>query len=232
VPHMGTGNVRRLSGVHDRLMGGRLEWSKTLVRHQDRTPVTKGLVVGYQRVSTVDQNTARQLDGIQLDKVFTDQASGKDTNRPQLTACLSYVREGDTLVVHSMDRLARSLKDLLHTVDDLTARGVRVRFVKENLTFTNDTSDPCAELMLAVMGAVAQFERSLLLERQREGIAIAKTKGKYLGRKPSLTAEQAEQVAARLDDGASASALAREFGVSRATVYNARVRAGQREVSA
>lgn len=82
------------------------------------------------------------------------------------------------------------------------------------------------------MGAVAQFERSLLLERQREGIAIAKTKGKYLGRKPSLTAEQAEQVAARLDDGASASALAREFGVSRATVYNARVRAGQREVSA
>jgi biotin operon repressor len=123
-----------------------------------------------------------------------------------------------------MDRLARSLVDLRRTVDELTAEGVRVRFVKEGLTF-GDTNDPCAVLMLSVMGAVAEFERSLLLERQREGIAVAKTKGVYKGRVPSLTDDQAEAVAARLAEGESASELAREYGVSRATVYNTRDRA-------
>lgn len=186
--------------------------------------MSKGQTVGYVRVSTADQNTERQLDGIQLDKVFTDHASGKDTNRPQMQAMLAHVREGDELVVHSMDRLARSLVDLRRTVDDLTGRGVTVRFVKEGLTF-GDTNDPCAVLMLSVMGAVAEFERSLLLERQREGIAVAKGKGVYKGRVPSLTEEQAEAVAQRLTEGESASALAREFGVSRATVYNTRDRA-------
>lgn len=184
----------------------------------------KGQTVGYQRVSTTDQNTARQLDGVQLDKVYTDHASGKDTNRPQLTAALDFVREGDTLVVHSMDRLGRSLIDLRRTVDDLAARGVTVRFLKEGLTFTSDAADPCAVLMLSVMGAVAEFERSLILERQREGIAIAKAAGKYTGRKPSLTGEQAEAVATRLTSGESASVLAREYGVSRATIYNTRDR--------
>ena len=185
--------------------------------------MTKGHTVGYVRVSTAEQNTDRQLDGLQLDKLFTDHASGRDTNRPALTECLSYVREGDELIVHSMDRLARSLPDLRRTVDELTARGVLVRFVKEGLTF-GDTSDPCAVLMLSVMGAVAEFERSLLLDRQREGIAIAKAKGVYTGRKPSLTPEQAAAVACRLAEGESASALASEYGVSRATVYNARQR--------
>ncbi|QLL08991.1 recombinase family protein [Mycobacterium vicinigordonae] len=184
----------------------------------------KGQIVGYVRVSTADQNTDRQLDGIDLDEVFTDHASGKDTKRPQLQAMLKHVRKGDELVVHSMDRLARSLVDLRRTVDELTAKGVRVRFVKEGLVF-GDTSDPCATLMLSVMGAVAEFERALLLERQREGIAIAKTKGAYKGRKPSLTEDQVEAVAARLAKGESASVLAREYGVSRATVYNARLRA-------
>jgi DNA invertase Pin-like site-specific DNA recombinase len=122
-----------------------------------------------------------------------------------------------------MDRLARSLVDLRRTVDDLTSRGVRVRFIKEGLTF-GDTDDPCAVLMLSVMGAVAEFERALLLERQREGIAVAKRAGKYTGRKPSLTDEQATTVASRLAEGGSASALAREFGISRATVYNVRSR--------
>lgn len=186
--------------------------------------MTKGQTVGYVRVSTADQNTERQLDGFQLDKVFTDHASGKDTDRPALTDCLGYVRDGDELVVHSMDRLARSLVDLRRTVDDLTARGVSVRFVKEGLTFTRDTADPCAVLMLSVMGAVAEFERALLLERQREGIAVAKTKGVYKGRMPSLDGEEAETVAQRLIEGESASALAREYGVSRATVYNLRER--------
>ena len=186
--------------------------------------MTKGQTVGYVRVSTVDQNTERQLDGLKLDKVFTDHASGKDTNRPQFKAMLAHVREGDELVVHSMDRLARSTVDMLNTVDELTARGVRVRFLKEGLTF-GDTANPCNELMLTIMAAVAQFERSLLLERQREGIAIAKTKGKYKGRKPSLTPQQAREIDRRLAEGESASALAREYGVSRATVYNTRTRA-------
>ena len=183
--------------------------------------MSKAQTVGYVRVSTVDQNTERQLEGVQLDKVFTDHASGKDTDRPALTECLGYVREGDELMVHSMDRLARSLVDLRQTVDQLTAKGVRVRFVKEGLTF-GDTSDPCAVLMLSVMGAVAEFERALLLERQREGIAIAKTKGVYKGRVPSLSEEQAADVDRRMADGESASAIAREYNISRATVYNTR----------
>lgn len=190
-----------------------------------RRRVSAGQRIGYQRVSTADQNTERQLDGIKLDKIFTDHASGKDTNRPQLQACLQYVREGDELVVHSMDRLARSLIDLRRMVDDVTARGVGVRFVKEGLTFTTDTNDPCAMLMLSVMGAVAEFERALLLERQREGIAIAKTKGIYKGRKPSLTPDQEREVAQRLTEGESPTALAKQFSVSRATIYNVRGRA-------
>ncbi|KZS70064.1 transposase [Mycobacterium kansasii] len=186
--------------------------------------MSNGQRVGYVRVSTVDQNTARQLDGLTVDRTFTDHASGKDTDRPALTECLGYVREGDELVVHSMDRLARSLVDLRRTVDDLTARGVKVTFVKENLSFTRDSADPCAVLMLSVMGAVAEFERSLTLERQREGIAIAKQAGKYKGRKASLTDEQAAAVSRRLTEGESATALADEYGVSRATVYNTRSR--------
>nr|WP_046286033.1 recombinase family protein [Mycobacterium sp. UM_NZ2] len=186
--------------------------------------MSKGKTVGYVRVSAAYQNTDRQLDGLHLDKVFTDKASGKDTHRPQLQQCLGYLRDGDTLIVHSMDRLARSLVDLRRTVDDLVAREVTVRFVKEGLTFSSDSTDPCAVLMLSVMGAVAEFERSLILERQREGIAIAKAKGKYKGRVPSLTDDQATEVADRLDAGESAVALAREYGISRATVYNTRQR--------
>ena len=181
-----------------------------------------GQRVGYVRVSTTDQNTARQLDSETLAKTFADYASGKDTNRPELTRALEYVREGDTLVVHSMDRLARSLPDLRALVDDLTSRGVAVEFVKENLTFTRDESNPFATLMLNMLGSFAEFERSLLLERQREGIAVAKAKGVYKGRTPSLTDEQRAAVAQRLSRGEGATSLAREYGVSRATVYNAR----------
>ena len=181
-----------------------------------------GQRVGYVRVSTTDQNTARQLDSETLAKTFADYASGKDTNRPELARALEYVREGDTLVVHSMDRLARSLPDLRALVDELTGRGVAVEFVKENLTFTRDESNPFATLMLNMLGSFAEFERSLLLERQREGIAVAKAKGVYKGRTPSLTDEQRSAVAQRLSRGESATALAREYGVSRATVYNAR----------
>ena len=178
-----------------------------------------GQRVGYQRVSTVDQNTARQLDGVDLDKVFTDTASGKDTNRPELARALEYVREGDTLVVHSMDRLARNLEDLRRIVRELTGKGVRVEFVKESLTFTGEDS-AMNTLLLSMLGAVAEFERSMILERQREGIAIAKAAGKYKGRRASLTADQAEELRQRLTTGESVTALARDYGISRQTVYN------------
>ena len=151
-----------------------------------------GKRVGYIRVSSLDQNTARQLEGAELDKTFLDKASGKDVKRPQLQAALEYLRDGDVLVVHSMDRLARNLVDLRTMVEALTGRGVRVQFVKENLIFTGDDTS-AAKLLLNVMGAVAEFERSLLKERQREGIAIAKKAGVYKGRKPSLTPERVRE---------------------------------------
>lgn len=175
--------------------------------------------VGYVRVSTVDQNTVRQLDGIELERVFTDHASGKDTSRPQLVEMTAFVREGDTVVVHSMDRLARNLGDLRRLVQELTGRGVQVEFVKEQLTFTAESS-AVANLMLNIMGAVAEFERELIKERQREGIAAAKQcGGVYTGRKPALTPEQSDQLRQRAAAGETKAALAREFGISRQTAY-------------
>jgi DNA invertase Pin-like site-specific DNA recombinase len=178
-----------------------------------------GQRVGYQRVSTIDQNTDRQLDGVELDKMFSDKASGKDTQRPQLVACFEYVREGDTLVVHSMDRLARNLEDLRRIVRELTGQGVKVEFVKENLIFAGDDS-PMNTLLLSMLGAVAEFERSMILERQREGIALAKAAGKYKGRKAALTDQQADELRARLAAGEPVTSLAKDFGISRQTVYN------------
>src|ERR1035438_661616 len=147
--------------------------------------IMTGQRVGYKRVSTIDQNSARQLDGIKIDKLFVDAASGKNTQRPQLQAALNYCREADTLVVHSMDRLARSLVDLRNLVTEFTGRGVAIEFVKENLRFTGDDS-PLSLLLLSMIGAVAEFERAMILERQREGITLARAAGKYKGRKPSL----------------------------------------------
>lgn len=169
-------------------------------------------------MSTVDQNTARQLDGLVFDKVFEDKASGKDTLRPQLQAVLAYCREGDTLVVHSMDRLARSLVDLRRVVGDLTRRGVIVEFVKENLRFTGEDS-PISILLLSLLGAVAEFERALILERQREGIAIAKAAGRYKGRRPVLNAEKVQQLRERIASGGKKTKIANEFGISRETLY-------------
>jgi DNA invertase Pin-like site-specific DNA recombinase len=174
--------------------------------------------VGYIRVSTLDQHTDRQLDGQDLDKVFTDKASGKDTKRPQLQAALDYLREGDTLLVHSMDRLARNLDDLRKIVLDLTRKGVLVEFVKEHLTFTGEDS-AMSQLLLSVMGAFAEFERSLIGERQREGIALAKKAGVYKGRKPSLSVERATELRRRIMAGEKKAPLAREFGISRETLY-------------
>jgi DNA invertase Pin-like site-specific DNA recombinase len=178
----------------------------------------KGKRVGYVRVSSLDQKTVRQLEGIRLDRVFTDKASGKDTKRPQLEAMLEFVREGDAVVVHSMDRLARNLDDLRKLVMGLTKRNIRVEFVKESLTFTGEDS-PMATLLLNVMGSFAQFERELIKERQREGIAIAKKNGVYKGRKPSLTPEQATELRKRVATGEKKAGIARDFNISRETLY-------------
>ena len=178
-----------------------------------------GKRVGYVRVSTVDQNTVRQLDGVELDKVFTDKASGKNTNRPQLKAAIDYLRDGDVLVVHSMDRLARSLADLLQLVEVLNKRGVVVEFVKEGLVFTGDDS-PTSRLMLGIMGSVAQFERQIGRQRQLEGILKAKQAGKYRGRQSTMTATQIKAIRDRVAAGENKSALAREFRLSRQTIYN------------
>ncbi|WP_328473888.1 recombinase family protein [Actinoplanes sp. NBC_00393] len=175
--------------------------------------------VGYIRVSTVDQNTVRQLDGIEVERTFTDKSSGKDTTRPKLNELITFVRDGDTILVHSMDRLARNLDDLRSLVRTLTGKGVRVEFVKEGLTFTGEDS-PMATLLLNVMGAFAEFERALILERQREGIAAAKTRGVYTGRKPALTPDQAAELRARAAAGEKKAALAREYEISRETLYS------------
>ncbi len=177
-----------------------------------------GQRIGYVRVSTIDQNPERQLDQVMVDRIFTDHASGKDTERPQLEALLSYIREGDTLVVHSMDRLARNLDDLRRLVQGLTRRGVKVEFLKESLTFTGDDS-PMATLLLSVMGAFAEFERALIRERQREGITLAKKRGVYRGRKKLLSAEQVGHLRERVAAGEPKAAVARAFGISRETLY-------------
>ena len=194
-----------------------------------------GQRVGYKRVSTVDQSTDRQLDGIVVDRVFGDKASGKNIDgRPELRRAIEYVRTGDTLVVHSMDRLARNLDDLRSIVKALTKGGsitlgdkvieheggVRVEFCKEAMTFTGEDS-PMSTLLLSLLGAVAEFERQLIRERQREGIALAKAKGVYTGRKPKFTPEQADVVAQRVADGESPTELAEEYGVHRSTIYKA-----------
>ena len=149
----------------------------------------KGQRIGYVRVSTADQNVERQLDGIELDRIFTDRARGKDTKRPNLQAALEYLRDGDVLFIHSMDRLARNTEDLLRTVRELNERGVAVTFVKETLTFSGQ-HDAIAELMMTVLAGIAKFERALILERQREGIALAKAKGVYKGRREGAQAPE------------------------------------------
>lgn len=184
----------------------------------------KGQVVGYIRVSTVLQNTARQeaqLSGYELDELFTDYSSGKDSNRPQLQAALKHLRKDDTLIVQSMDRLARNLDDLRKIVKDLTSRDIKVQFIKESLTFTGNDSS-ISNLLLSIMGAFAEFERSLIRERQREGIQVAKSKGKYKGRKLLLTKDTLIALIKRDKENnhKNRSALAKEFNISRQSLYN------------
>ena len=177
-----------------------------------------GQRIGYVRVSSFDQNPERQLDDVSVNRIFTDKASGKDVQRPALEELCAFVRDGDTVVVHSMDRLARNLDDLRRLVQGLTKRGVRIEFVKEGLSFTGEDS-PMANLMLSVMGAFAEFERSLIHERQREGIALARQRGAYRGRKKSLSPERIEELRRRAAGGEKKLRLAKDFGISRETLY-------------
>jgi DNA invertase Pin-like site-specific DNA recombinase len=183
--------------------------------------MSKGQLVGYIRVSTEVQNTARQEEALAdfaLDKTFTDKASGKDTDRPQLAAALAHLREGDTFIIYSMDRLSRSLNDLITTVKSLTAKGVKVQFIKESLTFTGD-NNPMANLMLGIMGSLAEWERSVIRERQLQGIAIAKAKGAYKGRKQALNETEKCELRVLAASGSTKTALAKQFGISRQTLY-------------
>lgn len=173
--------------------------------------------IAYIRVSTADQKTDRQLDGMTFDKTFMDKLSGSTTSRPQLLAMIDWVREGDVVHVHSIDRLARSMSDLLKIVADLNAKRVAVRFHKEDMTFTGDDS-PMQKLMLNMMGSFAQFEREVMKERQREGIAKAKERGAYKGRPKSI---DDSKILTLLDSGKSVRAVAAELGINPSTVQRA-----------
>lgn len=175
-------------------------------------------IVAYHRVSTTDQKTDRQLPDEKFDKEYDDKASAKDVDRPALTALLDFVREGDIVVVHSIDRLARNLADLERLIEQLTGKGVTVEFRKESLTFSGG-SDAMQTLMLQMMGAFAQFERSMIRERQREGIAAAKAAGKHMGRPSGLDNKQLKSLRAKRKSGVSVKALREEFDLSRASVY-------------
>lgn len=183
-----------------------------------------GQNVGYIRVSSVDQNEERQTEGIkdagiELDKIFVDKTSGKTTKRAALEECLRYLRDGDTLVCYSIDRLARNLLDLQKLIDSLSEQGVMVRFIKENLTFDGRNVNPMQTLALQIMGAFAEFERALIRERQREGIALVKAKGGKIGRGNAVTPEQEQTLKEKLKAGIPKARIARDMGISRQTVY-------------
>lgn len=179
--------------------------------------------VGYIRVSSLDQNPDRQIEDLKsqgVEKLFIDQVSGKNIDRPELQKMLSFVREGDSLYVHSLDRLARNLADLLNLVQDLTGRGVSVHFLGEKLDFdAGKDASPTSKLMLSMIGAFAEFERSMIRRRQAEGIALAKERGVYRGRQRSVTDEQIETVRAQIAQGVPLSVAVRKVGISRATAY-------------
>ena len=175
------------------------------------------MIVGYVRVSTVEQNGSRQLitmEKYNVEKIFSEKVSAKDTNREELNKMLEFVREGDTIVIHDFSRLARSTKDLLHIVELLEDKKVNLISAKENI----DSSTPTGKLMLTMIGAINEFERTNMLERQREGIAIAKLEGKYKGRKEVKVDNFEEYYTRYLNREFNKTQLAKELGVSRPTL--------------
>lgn len=187
---------------------------------------SQGQAVAYCRVSTLKQNLDRQLTAVgDVDRVFTDQVSGRSRDaRDGLAQCIAYLRDGDELRVASMDRLARSLSDLRAIVTEIVDKGVTVRFIAENATYSPGASDPRSELMLNLLGAFAEFERSIIRERQAEGIALAKAAGKYKGRTRALDDEQLECARTQIAAGVPKARVARELGVDRTTLYRALAR--------
>lgn len=188
----------------------------------EHSEVISGQKVGYARVSSKDQNLERQTAALKKEKcfrIFEDTVSGSSTDRPGLDGALNYVRPGDQLVVTSMDRLARSLIDLHRLVDDLTARDVSVKFLKEGQTYSLN-STPIAKLMLGLLGSVAEFERSIIRERQAEGIARAKARGVYKGRTKALTDEQLAEARELVATGVPKAEVARRLGIGRTTLYS------------
>lgn len=179
-----------------------------------------GKQIGYIRVSSIDQNSDRQLDNVVLDKTFTEKQSGATVNeRPVLLDCIDFIREGDTLHIHSIDRLARNLSDLLDLVKQITGKGVAVKFHKECLEFSANDDDMFKRLMLQVIGACAEFERNMIKARQKEGIAKAKEKGVKFGAAVKLDDDQIKQIKRAIDAGASVTTIAKNYGVSRQTIY-------------
>ena len=180
-----------------------------------------GQNIGYIRVSSEGQNTARQLDeflgSIALDKTFTDTMTGSTKCRPQLEECLNYLRKGDTLHVHSIDRLARNLLDLQEIIEALVVKNVNVKFHSESLTFTGDDS-PMSKLTLHLMGAFAEFERTIIKSRQREGISAAKKAGKHLGR-PKLDKKLSAKVNQLKADGLNVVEISKQMKLSRPSIY-------------
>ena len=179
----------------------------------------KGQKIGYIRVSTVDQNTDRQLADIELDKIFEEKVSAKTANRPELQQMLGHIREGDEIYIHDISRLARNIEDLHRLVNEIIEKGCSVHFVKENLHFSGDRTDPTQQLLLSMLGAVYQFERSIMLERQREGIAVAKAAGKFKGRPKSIDNHEIRRILAQ---GNSISRTANLLGVSMSSVQRAK----------
>jgi len=177
--------------------------------------------VGYVRVSSDDQNLARQLEAIgDVDRIFSDKTSGGSRERrTALNECIKYIRDGDTVRVASMDRLARSLRDMRDIVDEVTTKGAAVQFVKEGQTYSPDTNDALSQLLLHMLAAFAEFERALIRERQAEGIRIAKAEGRYRGRARKLTPAQLDEARELILSGVPKAEVARRYGVNRSTLH-------------
>lgn len=178
------------------------------------------MIFNYIRVSTVQQNTERQLLGVPCDREFVEKVSGKDSNREELQKLLLIVRGGDMVNVHELSRLARNTQDLLNIVDEILAKGASIKFHKENLYFdAGKKNDAFQNLMLTMLGAISQFERDLMLERQREGIAIAKQKGKYKGRPSSFSDDDLNKIRAEFATTSNKAELAKKWKISRGYLY-------------
>ena len=177
------------------------------------------MMFNYKRVSTVIQNTERQLQDVPCDRLYEDKLSGKDTNRPEFQTMMNNLRFGDVINVHSLDRVGRNTKDILEIVQQVKDKGCVIHFHKENLKFDGTKTDMYSELLLTILAGFSAFERNIILERQREGIAIAKEKGVYKGRKSKLTKEQVNTMKIDFENGLAKTEIAKKYGITRAYVY-------------